>query len=375
MASLVEAWPLIAMHVGPFLQCYDPNARYAGDSALVTLCLRQISALSKVQVYLEWMVAIRDSQSLGDFRCRTLVLPCFVLRDIVMHAEEQLWTHLDSHPALVSPRVFINLLLQHLRSLRAQQHTAYAQWEMGADLLITDKDMRHLFMQSIVSLTVFRQAAMDQLFLALHCALTSLHSYRWQLSNISCIRDMAVATPGHRSLLQLQSLLTKTFGKARRMCRPLTWEVDSLGWQIPLHSYTAPAAIRSWIAMDFQLSPVGHFVGVATSKCLVPLGIKIPRTLLHEHRVSIHARRDVEDAFFEALHQQQNAPPWLGCHPLGWIMFQWILHWHPLHDSPMLHRRCLLPALQLARTKWYRSRPYSNAHTFQCFMPGPWSLQ
>ena len=165
------------------------------------------------------------------------------------------------------------------------------------------------------------------------------------------------------------------FCKARCLCRSLTWEFDWLGWQIPLPSYTAPVAIRSWIKMDFQLCPVGHVYGVSTSNCLVPLGIIIPRSLLHHHKVTVQARRDVEDAFFEALHQQEDAPPWLGCHPTGWIIFQWITHWHPSHESPMLHRRCLPPELQLARAKWYRRPPYSNANTFQAFIPGPWAFQ
>ncbi len=107
---------------------------------------------------------IRDSHSLCDFRCHSLVIPSLVMRDIELHAHAQSSTQLDVHPALVSPRAFFMLLLQYLRNMRAQQHPAYVQWEMGADLLITDKDMRHLFTQSKVSMTVFRQAAMDQFF-------------------------------------------------------------------------------------------------------------------------------------------------------------------------------------------------------------------
>ncbi len=112
MVSLVEAWPLVAMQIGSFLNCYNPNTQYSRDAALVTQCLQQVSVLRKVQVYHEWMVAIRDRQSVSDFRCHSLVLPFFVLREMVSHAEEQLSTQLDAHTALVSLTVFIKFLLQ-----------------------------------------------------------------------------------------------------------------------------------------------------------------------------------------------------------------------------------------------------------------------
>ncbi len=85
--------------------------------------------------------------------------------------------------------------------------------------------------------------------------------------------------------------------------------------------------------------------------------------------------KTVEDAFFAALHQQEEAPPWLGHHSMGWIKFQWIIHWHPHHASPVLLRKHIPQDVQLVRSKWYRSGPYSNAHTFQVLLPGPWALQ
>ncbi len=126
------------------------------------------------------------------------------------------------------------------------------------------------------------------------------------------MKVLGTSFPGHNDLCALNHTLLRLFSKARKLHRPLTWDLDWLGWQIPYPTYTAALAIRLWIADDFKLLPVGHLTGVPTSKCQVPLGIEIPLSLTRYHRISFADAKNVEDAFSTALHQQEEAPPRLG---------------------------------------------------------------
>ncbi len=154
MAFFIDVWAPLAGQIGSFLGCYDMQRQFASDAALVTQCLRDVDTLRKVQVCHEWMVAIRDAQAASDIRCQALVLPAFVLFDIVRHADRLPLCKLDTHPAVVGPNVFISLLLCHSRDLRDQQHQSYIQWQQGADLLLLDRAMKRIFDQSLVFLTV-----------------------------------------------------------------------------------------------------------------------------------------------------------------------------------------------------------------------------
>ncbi len=153
------------------------------------------------------MFIIRDAQVASDFRCLPLVVSAFVIYDTVRNFYKVSDGALDRHAAVLSLTVLLCLLRAHVQCLRFTHHASRLQWQRGADLLVLDADMRRLFDQSVVSLTAFRQAVMDNTLLILHVAFSLLRQYGWQLMAMSTSEVIGKWLPRNHELITLNHAL------------------------------------------------------------------------------------------------------------------------------------------------------------------------
>ncbi len=117
------------------------------------------------------------------------------------------------------------------------------------------------------------------------------------------------------------------------------------------------------------MSSIAHLIEEVMTICQVPHEFKVPLFLAMASSATSVDLASIENEYHQASHQQYQAVTGPGQHPMGWILFQWLLHWHPDHSGPGNIKVQIPSTLQRAFMRWHNHGPHAKAHSFMQIMP------